>query len=78
MNIVYARSEEEAHLLQGEHEDWVFCTHEDCGDCQAVGPIDEMMMDPTDDLSEFYCPRHAKDHYVTSKMWYKIEEAFSE
>ena len=76
MSIVYARSEEEAYLLQGEHEDWVFCTPDE--DCNAVGPISEMMMDPTDNLSDFYCPKHAKDHHVTSDVWYQIEEAFSE
>ena len=77
MSIVYARGEEEAALLQGENRDWVFCTHADCGDCNAVGHIDDMMMDPLDSLSDFYCQRHTEDHYVTSIMWYQIEEAFS-
>jgi len=67
MSVIYAKNSKEADRLQEKNQDWLFCTHEKCRECEAIGSMDTMMADPSDSFLnlEVVCPRHAEEHYVT-------------
>jgi len=72
MSVIYSKTSREADRLQEKNLDLVYCTHEKYYECNAVGSWDDMLMDPSDFLSDFYCPRHAKKHYITANEWYHL------